>query len=125
MNRLELADRYLNDANVLYTHNTQYELMSICCFNHIKYLLLELSDRIGLNLVSVKNLTTLVKKCNLQDLNDYLSYFRLLQEIKDNQEPNEDYCEVLDYNLASIIMNKMYKVSSIIKNMLTVRGNNL
>lgn len=121
MNRLELADKYLNDANVLYTHNTQYELMSICCFNCIKYLLLELLSKNNIDLKSVKNLTTLVRNCNIVDLNDYLDYFRLLQEIKDNQEPNDDYCEILDYNLASIIMAKMYKVSSIIKNKLNAK----
>ena len=72
MNRLELADKYLNDANVLYTHNTQYELMSICCFNCIKYLLLELLSKNNIDLKSVKNLTTLVRNCTIVDLNDYL-----------------------------------------------------
>lgn len=120
MNRLELAKRYLNEANILYTHNVQYELMCVCCFNHLKYLLQEFLEENALCSSNIKNLTTLAKKCKLPELGDYFDYFRVLQEIKDNQEPNDDYCELTDFSEASLIMNKLYKVSKIIKSNLRI-----
>lgn len=120
MNRLELAKRYLNEANILYTHNVQYELMCVCCFNHLKYLLQEFLEENELCSSNIKNLTTLAKKCKLPELEDYFDYFRVLQEIKDNQEPNDDYCELTDFSEASLIMNKLYKVSKIIKSNLRI-----